>query len=244
MIVTLAQAKEYLGLTDPCQASGSLTVGQLYEIKENTTGDFTNVGATDNEVGTQFYATGTTPTDWGDGILYIADETRDDRVSALIPIVEADYLRIRNIPFIEFWADTTADDATLENITIVDNTDAENLLDIIDARRAIFRNLERGMVVSGTGVQSKISGYEYDLTDDSRTIEMEDVATATGEDVLITAYPAGADYTAALMVEYNIYKRHGFSSERTGDYSYSQEEIVSGYPKSVTGMIKRFVRMV
>ena len=244
MIVTLAQVKTYLGLTDPCQASGSLTVGQLYEIKENTSGDFSNVGADDNNVGTQFHATGTTPTSWGDGILYIVDETRDDRISALLSIVEADYLRIRNIPFIEFWADATVDDATLENITIVDDTDAENLLDITDARKAIFKSLERGMVVSGTGVQSKIDDYEYDLTDDSRTIEMDDVATATGEEVLVTAYPAGADYTAALMIEYNLYKRHGFSSERTGDYSYSQEEIVSGYPKSITGMIRRYVRMV
>lgn len=48
---------------------GVLTVGKNYLISVNTTGDFTNVGAANNNVGTQFIATGTTPTAWGDGEL-------------------------------------------------------------------------------------------------------------------------------------------------------------------------------
>jgi len=49
--------------------SGSLTISKNYLIKTNTTGDFTNTGALDNNPGTQFIATGITPTSWGDGVL-------------------------------------------------------------------------------------------------------------------------------------------------------------------------------
>lgn len=45
--------------------SGSLVVGEAYEIETFTAGDdFTNVGAASNAKGIQFVATGTTPTTW------------------------------------------------------------------------------------------------------------------------------------------------------------------------------------
>lgn len=47
--------------------SGPLTIGKTYTILSNdsNTADFTNVGAPNNEVGTFFIATGTTPNSWG-----------------------------------------------------------------------------------------------------------------------------------------------------------------------------------
>jgi hypothetical protein len=51
---------------------GDLTIGTSYQITANggTGGDFTNVGAPNNEIGTYFIATGTTPNSWGvDGLL-------------------------------------------------------------------------------------------------------------------------------------------------------------------------------
>ncbi len=43
-----------------------LTIGVTYMISQNELeGDFTNVGAPNNNVGTYFIATGTTPTSWG-----------------------------------------------------------------------------------------------------------------------------------------------------------------------------------
>lgn len=51
------------------QTAITLEIGRLYEIELNTTGIFTNVGAADNNPGTQFIATGTTPTSWGDGFV-------------------------------------------------------------------------------------------------------------------------------------------------------------------------------
>lgn len=49
-------------------SSGSLEIGKTYLI-DNAVGDFTNVGAPDNNFGTHFIATGTTPASWIDGNL-------------------------------------------------------------------------------------------------------------------------------------------------------------------------------
>lgn len=51
---------------------GDLTIGVTYTIVENgdtknNSVDFTNVGAPNNNEGTSFVATGTTPNSWGDG---------------------------------------------------------------------------------------------------------------------------------------------------------------------------------
>lgn len=226
MIITVSTVKSFLGISDPCQASGLLTIGQLYEIKQNTGGaNFLNVGAADNNVGTQFNAIGTTPTAWGTGLLYIVDEARDDKILALIPVIEADYRRIRGVDFLAITGDLTTGSKIIENV----GTDAGEFPD----------EIEIGMILSGSGIQSKVDTYDADLM----TITAGDNATVTTDDVDITCFPAGADYTAALMIEYNLYKRHGFQSERTGDYSYSQEEIIGEYPKSIASSIRRYVRM-
>jgi hypothetical protein len=47
-------------------SSGDLTIGVTYFINSsNNDGDFTNVGAPNNDPGTYFVATGTTPNTWG-----------------------------------------------------------------------------------------------------------------------------------------------------------------------------------
>lgn len=51
-------------------SSGTLIIGVTYYIANNTPenpGDFTNVGAPNNDIDTQFIATGTTPNSWGSG---------------------------------------------------------------------------------------------------------------------------------------------------------------------------------
>ena len=54
---------------------GELTIGVTYMINDSFSGqDFTNVGAPNNNVGTWFVATGTTPNNWGlnqeNGLIY------------------------------------------------------------------------------------------------------------------------------------------------------------------------------
>lgn len=51
--------------------SGKLVIGTTYIINQESIGmDFTNVGATSNDLGTAFVATGDTPNSWGEGALY------------------------------------------------------------------------------------------------------------------------------------------------------------------------------
>lgn len=51
--------------------SGDLDIGRTYAINEISPGmDFTNVGAPNNDLGTKFIATGTTPNSWGSGATY------------------------------------------------------------------------------------------------------------------------------------------------------------------------------
>jgi hypothetical protein len=59
------------GGADPAILSeGDLTIGITYVIKDTEgSPDFTNVGAPNNNIGTFFVATGTTPNKWGSGLL-------------------------------------------------------------------------------------------------------------------------------------------------------------------------------
>ena len=49
---------------------GDLTIGVTYFIDDPAGGDWTNVGAPNNDTGTYFVATGTTPNAWDDGTLF------------------------------------------------------------------------------------------------------------------------------------------------------------------------------
>jgi hypothetical protein len=56
------------GDTEDTISSGLLTIGVTYHINTDSPGmNFTNVGAPNNNVGTAFIATGTTPASWGSG---------------------------------------------------------------------------------------------------------------------------------------------------------------------------------
>ena len=60
-------------------------------------------------------------------------------------------------------------------------------------------------------------------------------------------YPTGAEYTAAQMIGYRIFHQpenlRGKQSESIGKYSYTKEEMFHGYPKSIVGNIKRYVKI-
>jgi hypothetical protein len=57
--------------TESSISAGTLTIGVTYRINQISVGmDFTNVGAPNNNDGTYFVATGTTPNSWGEGADY------------------------------------------------------------------------------------------------------------------------------------------------------------------------------
>lgn len=66
-------------------SSGSLVVGTIYVISTyNSSDDFTNVGASANQAGVTFTATGTTPTSWAAGsVLTTSGEQTNQAVSTL-----------------------------------------------------------------------------------------------------------------------------------------------------------------
>jgi hypothetical protein len=90
MITDLLQVKGILGKTTTYLTATDIetVIGACYRIYQNSTGDFTNIGASDNVEGTTFIATGDTPTDWGDGVLQVITD-EDLRIESLIyPMTE------------------------------------------------------------------------------------------------------------------------------------------------------------
>lgn len=59
-------------------------------------------------------------------------------------------------------------------------------------------------------------------------------------------YPDGAGLVAALMISYhlNTGKRAGIASQSLGDHSVTFKDLVNGYPKEITGKIRRYVGSV
>jgi len=65
-LLTQSGSGNFVGIT-----GGNTVIGVTYEIYESTPTaegyDFTNIGAPNNNIGTRFIATGTTPNSWGNG---------------------------------------------------------------------------------------------------------------------------------------------------------------------------------
>ena len=67
-------------------SSSPLTIGVTYLIahNQNNDADFTNVGAPNNDIGTYFVATGTTPNSWGTGTV----DLRYDEGAPVVTVLE------------------------------------------------------------------------------------------------------------------------------------------------------------
>ena len=172
----------------------------------------------------------------------------DLKVDALIPLVENDYLRIRNKPFETGNILTITAPATAAgNVTItIDGNDTETA---VLAGDSIF-------TVAQKILTSHRRSFSYKAEPDGsavRFLAQEPIAlTFNGAGTGVTAtvsgwttiYPTGAEYTAIKMIGYHLEAGTGGAktSESLGDYSVSYAPgRVSGYPDTITGSIKRFV---
>jgi hypothetical protein len=111
------------------QQSGLLTAGVTYYIDDNASfPDFTNVGAPNNNVGTYFVATGTTPNSWGEAtlayntgapIVTVLENTLGNVWFEYRNNIASDELFIENktVCFMQLTTDVSAPDATLYSIT-------------------------------------------------------------------------------------------------------------------------------
>ena len=172
---------------------------------------------------------------------------KDALITALIPIVEDDYLAIRNKPFdigevltITHAADLggnigiTLASHTYEIPVIIDDAISLIARKIYDALRYYFSLTYYNDTVTLFDLPSPVvfSGGVTGVT-----------ADASGSAII---YPAGAEMAAIQMIAYRINTQQsaGVASESLGDHSISYNADGSGYPKEIVGAIKRYVEFV
>ena len=206
-------------------------------------------------------------------LLNITSTTKDAWIEALIPQVEEDYISIRNRPFdvgTMVTVETTglaADEEitiTIGNFAAVSGTAQGYEYDVRlrenDTASMITRRIKnqiqlspyfftKPIPVSSTSTSAEIQFIEK-MEDFMENISVLDfTVTSTGNatfevDKQQTFYPDGAEIAAAQMINFNLDKPSGAQSESLGDHSISYGDATGGYPKSITGRIRRYVRML
>ena len=125
-------------------------IGVTYYIDENNspTADFTNIGAPNNQVGTYFVATGTTPNSWGNG------EYVNLRYNQGAPVVTVLENTIGNV-----WLsyDSVGTHRLELPIGTVDNTFC------ISTNNDVSQNYSIGFFVIGSFINSRVSINNWDL---------------------------------------------------------------------------------
>jgi len=147
----------------------------------------------------------------------------DAQVQIIIDRAEADYLRLRGIPF-----------RTL-NVTIVDlstsitaNSADYRITDLIQVGQPIY---------SADGQYGKVSAV-------SSTAITSDTASSGSADTTLYIYPLGARDTVAMMVKYAFLdKPAGVKSESIFKHSVTYADTSGGYPKDITGRVKRYASL-
>jgi len=171
-------------------------------------------------------------------LLNISGTSKDTLISALIPEVEAKYLQIRNIPFLQIQGTIKNGDKTVSNIKIYPQG---QFLSIIESSRSTVNYLNRMEYLFG----STIDNYITDIDSNSNTLEIDTASATTATDVIFTVYPQGAKMTAAKMIKYlmNSNSMSGLQSESVGSYSWSAsgEGNPFGVPNDIYKSIQRFI---
>ena len=202
-------------------------------------------------------------------ILGITTTDHDDRIDALIPQVEDDYVQIRGKPFdvgtlltvestgvgadekvtitIGNYAEVGAAAQGVEFNVVIRAGDTAGVI----ARRIVNQVLPSGYytltapMVDSTSTSAGVYFRERfeRFTEDFSVLDMtvDPAVGLTSEvEVMQTIYPEGAEYTAAKMIHFAMNAGAGVTSERLGDYSVTYD--ASGaYPRSITSSIKKYV---
>lgn len=192
----------------------------------------------------------------------ITGTAQDAQIEALIPLVESDYLNIRNRPF-----DTGVTIKVTTGATVSGDLEftaaGSTVLVAVDAGDSVPVVAYKIGYILGGFVQNayRLSGYVIGaytpfvrVVGDTVTIEtVYDYtlnAGATGVTVTISTvgnlYPEGSEMVAINMVHWMLSgggQSAGVASESLGKYSVSYDtgQSAGGYPKSITGAIKRYV---
>ena len=172
----------------------------------------------------------------------ITGTDKDAQITAMIPLVESDYRNIRNRPFevgltIQVLTGATADGVltfTVDGSDITINVLAGDSIPIVTQDIAYALG---GTVNGDTVTLITPYNYTFDGAGTGVTVDVSPVGTL---------YPDGAERTAINMIHWNLSSggaNTGIASESLGKFSISYEtgQSAGGYPKSITGAIKRYV---
>ena len=171
----------------------------------------------------------------------ITGTAQDAQIEALILLVESDYLNIRNRPFdtgitikVTAGATVTGDlEFTYAGSTVLIAVEAGDTTPVVAHRIGLVLGGHVGDTVTIETV------YDYTLN-----------AGATGVTATISTvgnlYPEGSEMVAINMMHWMLSgggQSAGVASESLGKYrvSYDTGQSAGGYPKSITGAIKRYV---
>lgn len=183
-------------------------------------------------------------------ILGITGTTQDALITALIPMVEADYLAIRNRPF-DIGATLTINTGAGATGNITVTIDGVGVLVAVlagDTAAQVARKI-KSAINDGYTYTSSISGAVITITsiyaDTEVTVAFADTGT-TGVTATVSGtvviYPTGAEMTAIEMIAYRISRKPvGVASESLGDHAVSYAAVNGQYPIEVTKAIKRYV---
>lgn len=183
-------------------------------------------------------------------ILGISGNTQDALITALIPLVEKDYISIRNRPFDEGTTlQITAGAAASGNVTVTIDGAALPVVVIAGDTAAQVARKAYNALRGGYLYMVTIAGDTLTLVSKQSSADIVVVFTDTGATGVtavvseyIMLYPEGAESTAIDMIAYRLSKQTpGIASQSLGDHSVSYEPSKDKYPATVTGGIKRFV---
>ena len=179
-------------------------------------------------------------------ILQISTTTKNDLISALIPLVEDAYEEIRNKPFdtavkIAVTSSASADgyvyvsfDGSAESVEVL-NGDTAAIVAMKIKQELYAPYYNKSVVGASVFLVHKYGSYQK-ITFDGNGSGV--TATVTENERI---YPSGAELTAIKMIGYSLQKnKEGKTSESLGDYSVAFDVSAGLYPKSITGSIKRF----
>lgn len=176
-------------------------------------------------------------------LLNISGTAKDTLISALIPEAEAKYLQIRNIPFMQIQADTTASDKTISNLKLYPDT---ALSSVLYDNNTVAAFIDRTDYFYNSA--QSIDNYVTEIDVENNTIELDTAPSATDTDVIFTVYPKGAKFVAAKLIQYFMQSNsmNGLQSESVGSYSYSRGGSQGGgnpfgVPDDIYKSIKRYV---
>ncbi len=166
------------------------------------------------------------------------DATRDARIEALIPLIEADIVEICNntftIPEVAFSGDITPD----ETGGVYTFGCADGGMDDVDfaVGDQIYTSSFNRTSNNGRFAITVIADTAITVTE-----ALTDEDEVSGASLTLVQWPSGVRMYAAQMISHLLLHMddQGLTGESIKSYSYSREANVSGYPNAIVSGLKR-----